>query len=83
MTIKMMVSGGPLVHGVRSHVLRQLPDGTILSIGGRDPNDNVVGWIQEYDAEAQTWSLRQETMVVPKSASFAMVPEDWCNLNNI
>ena len=80
---KIIFSGGPLVQGVEYPHMVTLPDGTLLSIGGGDINGNTVGTIQEYDTEAKTWSLRQETMVAPKFTNVAMVPDDWCNINNI
>ena len=69
-----------MVQGVRSHSMELLPNRTrLLSIGGVAPYGTFVNVIQEYDANAKTWSLRQETLPVPTATSSAMVPSDWCN----
>ena len=67
--------------GVTDHKALQLPDGTLLSTGGSDLNDNVVNSIQEYEPESKMWSLRQEQLLVPKAGPMTMVPDDWCNPN--
>ena len=73
-----------MIVGVNHHNMVQLPDGVLLSVGGRDSNIDTVGAIQMYDHEEKIWSLREEVLPLPKSGASVLVPADWCNdtLNN-
>ena len=58
-----------------------LPGGVLLSVGGQDGSNRVVDAIQEYNAEAQTWTMRTDKLLRPTMGPFVMVPTDWCKPN--
>ena len=69
--------------GVKTPTMVKLPDGTLLSVGGLSPANVPADAIQTYDAESQTWSLRAEKMIVGKAGANILVPDDWCNPNDV
>lgn len=63
------------------HNAVSLPNGDLLSVGGILPSDDATDDVQAWDADAKSWSLRSESLPVPKSGPMALVPDDWCNPN--
>lgn len=69
--------------GVFLHEAVLLPGGTLLAVGGRNTSEDGVRTIQEWNAESKLWTLRPEQLPIAKIGPLALVPDDWCNPNEL